>query len=63
MKKQMKEVAKAYHFEVSLKNEAIKDYQDLSDKMQYKIIQLVEIESMFHQLQLAFKAEIVESES
>ena len=41
----------------------MQSYQDLSDKMLDKIIQLVEIESRLSQLQVAFQAKIAESES
>ena len=41
MADQVKEVAAAYHTEVSLKQVALKQYDALSDKVQDKVIDLV----------------------
>ena len=47
MIRQVREVAEAYHAEVSLKQEALKQYEDLSEQMQDKIIEMVEMETMY----------------
>ena len=64
MVEQVKEVAAAYHTKVTLKREAIKQYDILNDQIQDKVIELVEKEIMLNQLQIAFEArETVESKS
>ena len=63
MIEQIRVVSEAYHLEVSLKNEALKKYDVLSDQLQDKIIKLVETKTMYKQLQVAFQVEIAESES
>ena len=63
MADQIQVVVKAYHLEVSLKREALKQYDDLSDQIQDKIIEMVEKETMFNQLHVVFQAKIGETES
>ena len=63
MKEQIREIEQAYNDEVSLKQSAAKSYEELSDQIQDKLIDLVEKETMINQLQIAFQAETTESES
>ena len=58
--RQMKEVAEAYYAKVSLNQEALKQYRDLNDQMQDKIIEMVEMETMYRQLQVVFQAKMAE---
>ena len=48
---------------MSLKQFAAKSYEELSDQIQDKLIDLVEKETMINQLQMAFQAETAKSES
>ena len=63
MAEQMRAFLEAYHSKVSLKQEALKQCNILSDQVQEKIIELVDTETMYKQLQVAFQAETVESKS
>ena len=63
MTSQVRQVAEAYHAEVSLKQEVDQRYQLLSDQMEEKLIELVETQSLNSQLQIALQAETAESES
>ena len=54
MTEQIREIERAYNAKVSLKESAIKSYEELSDQIQDKLIDLVEKETMISQLQIAF---------
>ena len=63
MANQIQAIVEAYHSKVSSKREALKQYDDLSDQIQDKIIEMVEKETMFNQLHVAFQAKTAETES
>ena len=54
MAEQVKEATAAYHTKVALKRDALKQYDNLSDLFQDKIIEMVEKETMINQLKVAF---------
>ena len=47
MNSQVRAMAEAYHAKVTLKVEAAKQYQKLSNQLQGKVIELVETQSMY----------------
>ena len=63
MATQIEAVIEAYQAQVTMKMRAEEKHGGLSDQMQDKIIQLVDQQTIIHQLQIAYQAETEETEN